>query len=212
MKTNITLVSFILILSSLFVACVKHEVIPKPESKVDLKVHFTGIINGTDVEYTDDVDGFNGETSDAQYIVTSPSPSSVSYFCTMTSNLISRSLKVGIGSIYWDAGALEKPSLTQFGTFFSALKDDNTIVYKTGAVDGFEVIYKDNFNNTWVSDETSINPQSVLFTSIANESDDTGDYSKFTVEFSCYLYRDVSMTERDSIRIDNGVFQGWFKR
>ncbi len=214
MNTKLILGSFTILLGSLFVGCDKHEVIPAPIDIVDLKVHFEGNINGTFVEYTDDVDGFNGETSDAQYILTSPAPSTVSYYCDMTSNLINRSLKVGIGSIYWDAGAIEKPLVEDFNTFFSSLKDVTTIPYTTGAEDGFEVIYTDNFNNIWTSKENSVNPQSVLFTSIENDSDNTGDYSKFRVEFSCYLYRTVTQIplEIDSIRIDNGVFDGWFKR
>lgn len=214
MKTSYILVSFAIVCGTLFSGCVKPEVIPAPEPLVDLKVHFEGIINGTDVEYTDDVDGFNGETSDAKLILTSPSPSSVSYFCNMTSNLIDRSLKVGMGSIYWDAGALEKPSVEDFNAFFTDLKDQTGIPFTAGAIDGFEVSYTDNFGNTWVSDPTSTNAQSALFTEIKNESDNTGDFSKFTVEFSCYLYRTVNTNpiERDSISISDGVFQGWFKR
>jgi hypothetical protein len=214
MKTSYILVSFAILLGSLFSSCIKPEIIPAPEPLVDLKVHFEGNINGTDVEYTDDVDGFNGETSDAQLILTSPSPSSVAYFCNMTSNLIDRSLKVGMGSIYWDAGALEKPSVEQFNDFFTGLENTTGLPYTSGAIDGFEVSYTDNFGNVWVSDPTSTNTQSVLFTSIENESDNTGDYSKFTVEFSCYLYRTVSTLplERDSISMSNGIFEGWFKR
>lgn len=214
MKTSYILVSFALLMGTLFTACIKHEVIPPPEPLVDLEVHFEGIINGTAVEYTDDVDGFNGETSDAQLILTSPSLSSVSYFCDMTSNLIDRSLKIGMGSIYWDAGALDKPSPEQFNNFFTDLENVSGIPYTTDAVDGFEVTYTDNFGNVWVSDPTSTNVQSALFTSVETESDDTGDFAKFTVEFTCYLYRTISEVplERDSIKIDNGVFQGWFKR
>lgn len=214
MNTKIILGSFALLVASLFVSCVKHEVIPKPADIVDLQVHFEGSINGTYVEYTDDVDGFNGETSDAQFIVTSPAQSSVSYFCDMTSNLINRSLKIGMGSLYWDAGAIEKPLVEDFNTFFTALKDQTGIPFTAGAVNGFEVTYTDNFGNVWVTDETSINPQNVLFTAIENDSDNTGDYSKFTVEFDCYLYRTVTEVPltRDSIRIVDATFDGWFKR
>ncbi|MCE3296888.1 MAG: hypothetical protein K0R65_2602 [Crocinitomicaceae bacterium] len=214
MKTSYILVSFALLFGTLLSSCIKHEVIPAPEPLVDLEVHFEGNINGTDVEYTNDVDGFNGETSDAQLILTSPSPSSVSYFCNMTSNLIDRSLKVGIGSIYWDAGALEKPSVEEFNAFFEDREEMTGIPYTSGAVDGFEVSYTDNFGNVWVSDPTSTNPQTVLFKEITTESDNTGDYAKFKVEFSCYLYRTINTLplERDSISITDGVFDGWFKR
>lgn len=214
MNTKLILGSFTILLASLFAACVKHEIIPTPADIVDLKVHFEGTINGTFVEYTDDVDGFNGETSDAQFIQTSPLLSSVSYYHDMTSNLIDRSLKVGIGSVYWDAGAVEKPLVEDFNTFFTDLEDQTGIPFTEGAVDGFEVIYTDNFNNVWTTDAESTNPQTVLFTSIENDSDNTGDYSKFTVEFTAYLYRTVTEIPfaRDSILIEDAVLDGWFKR
>lgn len=202
-----------LLLGLTFVSCDKHEVIPAPSPLVDLKVHFEGSINGTDVEYTDDVDGFNGVATSNKYILGS-SDSHVNYFCEMESNLISRSIKIGIGSLYWDAGALDNPSIEQFNGFFTNLKDNTGLTYGPAAEDGFEVTYIDNFGNQWVSSPTSVNPQTAVFSTIENESDNDGDYSKFTVNFSCYLYRIVTQTplEIDSIRIDNGVFQGWFER
>jgi hypothetical protein len=211
MKTSIKIISS-LFLSVAFFSCVKHEVIPKPIESVKLVPYFTGIINGTDVEYTDDVDGFNGETTEAQYIVAPPAFSKFVYFHEMNSNLINTTIKVGIGSLEWNAGALEKPSLTQFNTFFTERLTPVTLNYSLNAIDGFEVTFKDAFSNTWTSDETSVNTQTASFTSIENDSDNTGDYSKFTVNFSCYVYRSVSLIERDSILIENGILKAWFKR
>ncbi|MES2587619.1 MAG: hypothetical protein V4622_01485 [Bacteroidota bacterium] len=213
---KITKISFsALLLSVLIFACVKREVIPAPVVVVELKPHFTGEINGTNVEYTDDVDGFNGENTQTQQILTSPEQSRVKYYCNMVSNLINTSIKVGVGNVYWDAGAIEKPSLEQFNDFFTGILSPNTMSFGDFPNDGFEVEYKDAFGNTWNSDELSVNSQNVIFTKISNESDNTGDYCKFTAEFSCHVYRDVivlGLPERDSIRIDNAVFEGWFLR
>ncbi len=204
-----------LLLSTLIFACVKHEVIPAPIDTVILKPYFTGKINQSSVEYTDDVDGFNGVTSQSEHIVTSPLKSKVIYYCDMTSNLINTSIKVGYGSLEWDAGAIEKPSLIEFNSFFTSILDPAPIFYGSYPDSGFEVEYKDAFGNTWNSDKASVNVQSVKFTKIENESDATGDYCKFTVEFSCYVYRPtivLGVPERDSIPIDDAHFEGWFLR
>lgn len=210
MKTKKLILSALLF-TGVLSSCVKHEVIPAPQPLVELKTYFTGIINGTDVEFTDDVDGFNGETTQAQYIFPAPALSSVVYYCDMNSNLIETSIKVGIGSLDWDAAAIEKPSLTQFNDYFTGLKTPNVVNFSNGALDGVEITYRDAFGNTWVSDENSVNLQEVKFIDVKNESDNTGDFSKVTVEFSCHVYRTVGL-EKDSVRIDNGHFEGWFQR
>jgi hypothetical protein len=212
MKTKHITFTFSFLFLVLIFGCVKHEIIPAPIKTVDLKVSFQGTINHTKVEFTDNIDGFNGEPSNAMYKVTAPQLSSISYFCNMTSNTINKSIKVGIGSLFWDAGALSSPSVTQFNDFCTRLKDSLEINYGDKALNGFEVTYKDNFGNVFVSDPNSVNPQSVLFTAINNDFDKEGEYSKFTVEFSCYLYRSISQTERDSIYLENCKFSGWFQR
>jgi hypothetical protein len=211
MKTKKFLALFLL-LGMIFAACVKHEVIPKPTPRVILRPHFTGIINGTDVEFTNDVDGFTGVTTEAQYILPPPQLSTMVYFCEMSSNLISTAVKVSVGGLQWDAGALDKPSLTQFNTYFDGLLSPTVLSYSLNGLAGFEVMYTDNFGNTWVSDQASVNPQSAVFTAIQNEQDNTGDYTKFRLNFSCHVYRKINATERDSIRVQNAVFDGWFKR
>ena len=194
-------------------SCVKHEVVPPPSNLVQLNTAFTGTINGTDVELTDDVEGFNGEDSQDQIILAPPALSSAKYYCDMTSNLISTSVKVGIGSNTWDGSALTKPSINQFNDFTEALKNAS-VAYSDNAVDGFVVNYTDAFGNLWISNENSVNTQSVDFTKITTQSDDTGDYALFEVDFSCHVYPTVSLDplEIDSLRIDNASLSGWFKR
>ena len=86
-------------------------------------------------------------------------------------------------------------------------------VYTTGAASGFEVTYRDGLGNVWVSQQGSPNPQVVLFSNIKQESDATGDYSKFQCNFSCYVYRQEPITlVWDSLPIQNAIFKGWFKR
>ena len=78
---------------------------------------------------------------------------------------------------------------------------------------GIEVSYRDAAGRTWVSHDNSVNAQNASFTGISQESDETGDYSKFTCNFNCYVYyQDPGTMLWDSIQIQNAAFKGWFKR
>ena len=124
----------------------------------------------------------------------------------MSSPQVATSIKVGLGSMVWDASLAADPGLTTFNTFFT---DNDLPVYSTFGSSGFEVTYRDGFGSEWKSLDTSPNPQDVEFVNIKQESDSSGDYSLFTCNFNCYAYNfDFS----DSINIQNGIYQGWFKR
>ena len=230
MKKKIVLVSLFAGLS--IFSCVKHEVVPAPTPSVDLAAHFTGIINFTDVEYTEDVDGYNGGSSFDQYITTTGLDTTV-YWGNMTSDLKTPTIAVGIGGIEWDAATLSTPSLNQFSTFFTTLATEvggvlPLIPYFKDAKRGFKVVYKDNSGNVWQSTlyhdgnllENPVTPiESPTFTSMKIESDNSGDYAKFVVNFGCELYRFVNydtsnppIPNYDTIRIEEGVFDGWIKR
>ena len=58
MKTK-SIYSFLFILVVLFTtSCIEHEVIPPPVNTVDLNCHFVGFVNGTQVEFTQNVQGY----------------------------------------------------------------------------------------------------------------------------------------------------------
>ena len=126
------------------------------------------------------------------------------------------SIQVKLGSINFDGSANSDPSLSVFNSFFTSTTNP---AYSAGAANGFEVVYRDGSGNIWTSDETQ-SPQDVVFTGIVQESDGSGDYSKFTCTFNCNVYReipDVSTPDpNDSITltlpIQNAVLKGWFKR
>ena len=49
------------LIGTLFItSCIKHEVIPAPEPQVDLDAHFEGLVGGSFIEYTENVDGYYG--------------------------------------------------------------------------------------------------------------------------------------------------------
>jgi hypothetical protein len=187
-------------------SCIKHEVIPAPVPTVDLNAHFIGTIGGATVELTENVLGYANSSEKAKIILPPPSFSSAVYYSEMSSAVTATSVKIGLGSINWDASLEIDPPLSSFNAFFLANDNPN---YSNFGSNGFEVTYRDGFGSEWKSLETSVNFQDVSFSGISQDSDSTGDYSLFTCYFDCHVYNfDFS----DSIKIQDAVYQGWFKR
>lgn len=203
MKRGILIIgSFALMLAS----CIKHEVIPAPVPTVDLYAHFVGTVEGTTLELTENVLGYACSSEKAKIILPPPAFSSAVYYSEMSSAVTATSIKIGLGSINWDAALEIDPPLSSFNNFFIANDNPN---YSDNGMAGFEVTYRDGFGAEWVSSETSVNFQDVNFSGIIQESDSSGDYSLFTCYFDCYVY---NFGATDSIQITDAVFQGWFKR
>jgi hypothetical protein len=191
-------------------SCIDHEVIPAPIPMVELDCHFQGTINGTNVEFTENVLGYYCNAEKAKILLPPPNYSSAVYYSEILSAQTPVSIKVGLGSVMWDASTTSDPTLTLFNNFHI----NNTLpVFSNSGTTGFEVTYRDGLGKTWVSDENSVNYQDVIFSNIVQESDSSGDYSKFVCDFDCYVYRinDVTLL-LDSLRIQAAEFEGWFKR
>jgi hypothetical protein len=220
MKTTIRFVSLrtILIFSVLGVmaACKKDNpppadnntdpIIDPPVPTVTLNTHFYGLIDGTPLEFTQNVSGYNGAANHNYYLLPSPSYSSAVYRFLLSSPSFLPAIEIFQGSVYWDRGVDLDPTLMQVNTFFQT---NLTPAYTTDGQDGFEVQYTDNTGAIWRSNGASVNPQDATFSGLVSESDTTGDYTKFTVDFNCFVY---NATFTDSIHIQNAQLKGWFKR
>jgi len=207
---------YLFVFGSVFLAgCPKHEIIPAPKPKVELESHLIGSINGTDVELTQNVGGYYVDATKAKIILSSPQPSSAVYYAEMKSAESLVSVRIGIGSVQWDASVSSDPTITQFNSFFTN-PVNMTPVYSTNAASGFEVVYRDGSGNIWTSDELDV-ANTAVFTNIIQESDGTGDYSKFTCTFTCTMHRmQVNPSPLPptplSLEMEDVVFDGWFKR
>jgi hypothetical protein len=191
-------------------SCIEHEIIPAPEPVVDLECHFQGFVNGTDIELTQNVNGYDCNPTKEKIILPAPQYSSAIYFSEMSSAQTPVYVKVGMGSVLWDAASVSDPTLTLFNNFFL---NNLTPVYSDNGTAGFEVEYRDSQGKLWNSHQNSVNAQNVTFTAIKQESDSNGDYSMFTCNFNCYVYnQDMTTLEWDSLNIQNAVYEGWFKR
>lgn len=201
-------------------ACPKHEIIPAPTKKVELTGHLIGNINGTDVELTEGVDNYSVSPSRALYQLPSPQPSSAIYYSEMKSSNSLVSVKIGVGSLMFDASVTSVPTLTQFSNFFNGLLTTDP-PYTDGAVDGFAVFYRDGTGTNWFS--RSIDPApAVHFISVTQESDATADYMKFDMNFSCNVYRYTTAptpgqpghfdTTWYNLPLTDVSYQGWFTR
>lgn len=191
-------------------SCIKHEVVPKPVPMVELDCKFDGFVGGIPLILTQNVDGIYGLATKAQNILPAPSFSNERYFFTMLTDQNLRSIKIGLGSVYWDGSIDSSPTKSQFNAFHSS---NLTPVFSDGAISGCEVTYKDASGTEWVSKEASLNFQDATFSSILQESDTLGDYSKFVCVFDCYVYKQDPVTLAwDSLRVQATEFKGWFKR
>lgn len=191
-------------------SCIKHEIIPAPEPVVDLKCSFSGVINGSDVQLTQNVNGYNTTPTKEKIILPSPQLSSANYYAQMNSGTATPYVKIGLGSIQWDASSIADPTLSQFNSFFTA---STTPAFSDNASNGFKFEYRDGTGKIWSTKQTSPNSQNVTFSNIKQESDASGDYSKFTCVFNGYVYYQDQVTMLwDSMYVANGTYKAWFKR
>lgn len=203
---------FVTVLVLGFSSCIEHEIVPPPTNTVNLDCNFSGYISGTQVEFTQNVNSYLGNTSSETFIQPSPLPSRRVYMFEMTSPLNPVSVRLKLGALNWDVAANTEPSLTMFNDF-NTNASTTAPSYSNAAIAGFEVTYIDNTSRVWVSKENNPVPQSVAFTNIKQQSDGSGDYSFFDCNFSCYVYSVNPQTNLiDSLPIQNGKYHGWFKR
>lgn len=202
-------------LGLLAIGCNKHEVIPPPVPMVELESHFIGRIDGTDLEITEYVNGFEG-TSDADFEINASSIDRAAYYSILSSSQTTQSVSIGHGSVFFDAGTASRPPLSQFNSFYSTNLEPQV---SGDAFDGFVFKYIDAGNREWTSDAMHILPtEDVLYSNIKQESDSTGDYHKFIVTFETYVYRwypdplDPLVLLKDSLAVTDAVYKGWYKR
>ncbi len=212
MKAFFTFLS-ITILLLIATSCIEHEVIPPPSSTVDLNCTFSGYVNGTQIELTQNVNGYLGNTDNVVDINPSPNPSFMVYMTEMLSPNQPLSVRLKLGALNWDAAANAEPTLTMFNNYHtnSAINQqnygDNINAF------GFEVTYTDNNSSIWVSRELYNVPHTVTFSNIKQESDNTGDYSFFDCSFTCYVYRNNPVSGvLDSLQVQNAKYTGYFRK
>ncbi len=216
MKTN-TIILIAVAISGLF-SCIKHEIIPAPTPSVTLKSQFKGYIDGSSTltEFNEGVGGYTCLTNNSVLLQTT-----AIYYSSISSTsapTTSASIRIGLGTLSWSGAAT--PSLTEFNTFFNS----NIIPpYTNGAVNGFEIqyttaagaVYTSKASGTTSTATTTTNFQDKTFSNISQESDATGDYSKFVCNFNCYVYwasGTPAPANKDSLKIQSGLFKGWFKK
>lgn len=196
------------------VACNKREIIPAPEVKIELENSFIGKIDGSTVEFTQNVGGYVG-SSDADFVINAGGDDRAVYYSTMSSSTDSRAISVGHGSIIFNANASSVPGLDVFNSFYTNAANIQPD-FSNGGTAGFRVVFTDAAGRVWSTNEDHVHPlENAVYTNIRQESDNTGDYSSFRVDFTCYAYRywtDGTETFSDSIEITDAIFKGWYKR
>ena len=209
--------SFFLSLSALVLiaSCAKPEIIPEPDNSIDYRAHFIGNVNGSEIEFTENVEGMFCETE--KLVDTIPNiPNSDSSFCVYFSQIKSRnatnkqSVIIGLGWLELMPTISSTPALNQFEEFFEEYNTTNP-EFVTLAENGVMVSYIDETGKVWTS-EDGVAGENFEFTAMEQVSDDTGDYLKFSAAFDCQLYWYDTAMVQSSITIQGAEFDGVFKR
>jgi hypothetical protein len=198
-------------------SCIDHEVIPPPVNTIDLNATFVGYVNGTQIEFTQNVEGYKGYASKSDTICNSPELSKMLYISEMRSPYNQRAVKLTLGALGWDASANTVPTLTMFNDFNTSnsavalpFKNWSTFTNPVSAV-GVQFEYTDQSGNIWISRQSDLG-QTATFTLIKQASDNTGDYSLFEANFSCKVWRYNVQTQLDeSLNVSNAKLRAWFK-
>ena len=192
-------------------SCIEHEVIPPPVNTVDLNCYFVGFVNGTQVEFTQNVQGYGSVDVNVEDINPSPTPSKKTYGSKIKSFYYPQAVTVNYGTLDWDAAANSQPTVSMFNDYHQ----DATlspISFSDDGLNGIEIEYIDNNGITWLSRETDPG-QEATFNILSQASDNTGDYSLFECNFTCKVWRfNAQTSQEESLDITNAKFTSWFKR
>jgi hypothetical protein len=206
---------FCLISSGLVLfSCVKHEVIPAPEHTVDLTYSFSGVVDNDTISLSADNLDYTCLPTQEKNLVSPPLLSSAIYYSRISSTLSTQSIQIGLGEIQWDRTSGDDPVLSTFNTFFTGVSNAFPS-YNDNCSSGFKVIYTDELGSVYTSRADSSTYKDVKFSNIRQDSDATGDYSKFTSTFNCYVYYEsgtLPLQGKDSLKIQMGRLKGYFKR
>ncbi len=203
--------TLLLFVGLIFSSCIEHEVIPAPETTVDLNAAFIGFVNGTQVEFTQNVNGYGAVAINAEDINPSPTPSHMTYGSKIKSIYNDQAIRVKFGTLDWDVSQNSYPTVSMFNDWLNTWSN-TPVSFSDQGLSGMEIEYTDNLGVSWVSRESDLG-QTGTFVIKKQESDNTGDYSLFECTFSCLVWRINPQTNLDeSLNIENGKITSWFKK
>ncbi len=191
------------------VGCQKPESIPAPTSDANLKIHFEGIINGSDVEWTKNVNGYKVESRKVTALNTTTGQLDLAYYCAMKSSSKVSAIEIGLGSIMQDPNLGTSPTMATMLAFMNSNLLPN---YSDSAKVGFEVKYTDELGRLFKSDETQ--PGTVEFMDLETKEDNAGEYIQFKCTFTCpVFYKHPTDPTKDATGvIQNATLTGYFTR
>ncbi|MDG1347273.1 MAG: hypothetical protein P8M61_09235 [Crocinitomicaceae bacterium] len=198
----------------MLVQCKKPESIPAPSNTADLKIHFEGIINGSDVEWTKNVDGYKAVARSQYTPQLTGNLLDLAYYCGMFSNSKNSSIEIGLGSLPQDPTLGTRPTTTTMRTFMNANLLPN---FSDTARAGFEILYTDENGRLFRSDETA--PGFIEFMDLEEKEDNGGQYIQFKATFSGVVRhwgKTITTPLMDSVlataTIQNATLIGYYTR
>lgn len=210
MKT-LYIFSLITAITVLLSSCIEHEVIPAPVNTVDLNAAFIGFVNGTQVEFTQNVLGYGAESLNAEDINPAPTPSHMTYGTKIKSIYQNQAIRLKFGTLDWDVSQNSYPTVSMFNDWLNTWAN-TPVSFSDQGLSGMEIEYIDINGVSWFSRQSDPG-QDGTFIILGQESDNTGDYSLFECRFNCLVWRINPQTNLDeSLNIQNGKITSWFRK
>lgn len=206
--------------AGVFVSCTRHVIVPAPEppvSNVDVECKFDGIVDTLLYSLKDGTNSYGCHMLVTKNIQPSPFSSNAIYSDSLGSSspAFKSGIRLDMGRFSWVDDGTNNPAISEFKTFFTGTNlmlqygDSVQIPYSNGALNGVQITwYNSNGIAYYSSDTSTFNGRYFLFNNVNYEADNTNEYVKWSASFTCQLWNVAG----DSVVINNGTFQGAFKR
>ncbi|MFT7345291.1 MAG: hypothetical protein ACI9XP_001885 [Lentimonas sp.] len=184
-------------------ACKKPEIIPAPGESITLKGNYNAVINGENVEWTKNVNGYAIQSEQTAVLQAGTTISDYTFSSGFFSTTAPSSIMIKLGTLSHDESVSPEISSTAFEGFFNA---NTSPQYGSGEA-GFFIEYTNEAGRKFISEAS--NPGSVEFVDLELVNDDQDVYMTYKCNFSGPL---VSR-EADTLNvIMDASLTGWFRK
>ncbi|MEZ4936192.1 MAG: hypothetical protein R2799_01215 [Crocinitomicaceae bacterium] len=203
------------------ISCQRHQIVPAPEPPVDqveVDCMFQGHVDTTDYTLQEGTNSFACNLLVTKNIQPSPLISSAIYTDSLgsTSASIDHGIRLDLGSFDWVDDGSNNPSMSEFQTFFSGANlmaqfgDSVNLPFSNGGANGVQITWVDENGIAFYSRDTSTYPGTFfVLNNVTYEADNDNEYVKWSALFTAELW---NYNGTDSIVVQNGIFNGAFRR
>jgi len=186
----------------------QHEVIPPPLQVADLECSCNATVDGIAYEYVDSCTYDNTKT-----ITTG---TSTARYSTKVSQPIiqgagfTEGIELEMRTLEWVDDGSNFPTVEEWKAYFENNLNPDYYISDALNSNGVSIKWTDPNGDLWQSDTTLFcSGIDFVYTTMASDSDQTGNYMKFRAIFNCPL---IKFDNSDTVCLENGVMKTSFKR